>query len=72
MTYEYGLDLASLDAIDMHVHIECSDHGHPSLPAALTEASAKYFKSEDRSPSLDTIAERYREWLDVVRVPSRA
>ncbi|WP_186764147.1 amidohydrolase family protein [Arthrobacter yangruifuii] len=62
MRYEYGLDLASLDAIDMHVHIECSDHGHASLPAALTEASAKYFKSEDRSPSLDTIAERYREW----------
>ena len=62
MRYEYGLDLASLDAIDMHVHVECSDHGHPSLPSALTEASAKYFKSEDRSPSLDTIAERYREW----------
>ncbi|MCC9205772.1 amidohydrolase family protein [Arthrobacter sp. zg-Y769] len=62
MRYEYGLDLGSLDAIDMHVHIECSDHGHASLPAALTEASAKYFKSEDRSPSLDTIAERYREW----------
>ncbi|MCQ1948582.1 amidohydrolase family protein [Arthrobacter sp. zg-Y859] len=62
MRYEYGLDLASLDAIDMHVHIECSDHGHASLPAALTEASAKYFKAEDRSPSLDTIAERYREW----------
>ncbi|UWX97070.1 amidohydrolase family protein [Arthrobacter zhaoxinii] len=62
MRYEYGLDLASLDAIDMHVHIECSDHGHASLPAALTEASAKYFKSEDRSPTLDTIAERYREW----------
>ena len=62
MRYEYGLDLASLNAIDMHVHIECSDHGHPSLPAALTEASAKYFKAEDRSPSLDTIAERYREW----------
>ncbi|CEA09624.1 Amidohydrolase [Arthrobacter saudimassiliensis] len=60
--YEYGLDLASLDAIDMHVHIECSDHGHASLPPALTEASAKYFKAEDRSPSLDTIAERYREW----------
>lgn len=62
MAYEYGLDLASLDSIDMHVHIECDGHGHPSLPAALTEASAKYFKSEDRSPSLDTIAERYREW----------
>lgn len=60
--YEYGLDLAALDAIDMHVHIECSDHGHASLPPALMEASATYFKAGDRSPSLDTIAERYREW----------
>lgn len=62
MRYEYSPELLTRDAIDMHVHIECSDHGHPSLPAELTEASAKYFKSEDRSPSLDTIAQRYREW----------
>lgn len=60
--YEFGIDLDAIDAIDMHVHIECSDHGHTSLPQALTDASAKYFKSEDRNPSLDTIAERYREW----------
>ena len=62
MRYEYSPELLTRDAIDMHVHIECSDHGHPSLPSELTEASAKYFKSEDRSPSLDTIADRYREW----------
>ena len=59
--YEPGIDAAALDAIDMHVHLEVDGHGHESLPAALTEASAKYFKAEDRSPSLDRIAEVYRE-----------
>lgn len=62
MRYEYGAGLAHRDAIDMHVHVEQSDDGHPSLPDALTEASAKYFKAEDRAPKLDVIAERYREW----------
>ena len=62
MRYEFGAELAQRDGIDMHVHIEGSDHGHASLPKPLTDASAKYFKAEDRSPSLDTIAERYREW----------
>ena len=45
----------------MHVHLEVDGHGHESLPPALTEASAKYFKAEDRTPSLDRIAEVYRE-----------
>lgn len=62
MRYEYGKELLDKDAIDVHVHIEQSDDGHPSLPSALTEASAKYFKSEDRSPKLDVVAERYRQW----------
>ncbi|GAB3179934.1 4-hydroxyphenyl-beta-ketoacyl-CoA hydrolase [Nesterenkonia halophila] len=61
MRYEPAVDVDALEAIDMHVHIECSDDGHPSLPAALTEASGAYFAAEERSPTLDTIAERYRE-----------
>ncbi|WP_138416677.1 amidohydrolase family protein [Sinomonas gamaensis] len=59
--YELGIDVDKLDAIDMHVHLEVDSCGHTSLPAALTEASAKYFKAEDRSPSLDKIADTYRE-----------
>ncbi|MEA5455605.1 amidohydrolase family protein [Sinomonas sp. JGH33] len=59
--YELGIDVEKLDAIDMHVHLEVDSCGHASLPAALTEASAKYFKAEDRSPSLDKIADTYRE-----------
>lgn len=60
--YEFGVDLEKIDALDMHVHIEEDDGGHPSLPEAFTAASSAYFGAEDRSPSLDTIAERYREW----------
>lgn len=60
MRYEYHPDLAARTAIDVHVHIEQSDDGHTSLPTALTEASAAYFKAEDRSPTLDVIAERHR------------
>lgn len=60
MRYELGIDVAKVDAIDMHVHLEVDSCGHASLPPALTEASAKYFKAEDRSPSLDKIADTYR------------
>ncbi|WP_136611013.1 amidohydrolase family protein [Sinomonas albida] len=60
MRYELGIDVEKVDAIDMHVHLEVDSCGHASLPAALTEASAKYFKAEDRSPSLDKIADTYR------------
>jgi predicted TIM-barrel fold metal-dependent hydrolase len=49
-------------AIDTHVHVESDGHGHGSLDAELTEASAKYFKADQhRSPTLDDIAEYYRE-----------
>lgn len=58
--YELGIDAAKLDAIDMHVHVEVDGLGHGALPPALTEASAKYFKSEGRTPSLDRIADIYR------------
>ncbi|MGM0928134.1 MAG: amidohydrolase family protein [Actinomycetota bacterium] len=59
--YELGLDVASLTAIDMHVHIEIDGHGHVSLPQELMDASSKYFKAEERTPSLDAIAATYRE-----------
>ncbi|MCC3281846.1 MULTISPECIES: amidohydrolase family protein [Arthrobacter] len=59
--YELGLDVDSLTAIDMHVHIEIDGHGHVSLPQDLMDASSKYFKTEERTPSLDDIAATYRE-----------
>ena len=55
------LDLDGLVAIDVHTHAEVSEDGHVSLPEALMEASAKYFKSSDgRRPTLDQLAEHYR------------
>jgi predicted TIM-barrel fold metal-dependent hydrolase len=45
----------------MHVHVEIDGHGHVSLPQELMDASSKYFKAEERTPSLDAIAATYRE-----------
>jgi predicted TIM-barrel fold metal-dependent hydrolase len=59
--YELALDVSAVTAIDMHVHIEIDGHGHASLPPVLTEASAAYFKAEDRSPTIDVIAQLYRD-----------
>lgn len=59
--YELGVDFAALDAIDMHVHLEVDECGHKAMPEDLFEASAAYFKSEDRTPSIDSIAQLYRE-----------
>jgi hypothetical protein len=55
------LDLASLAAIDTHVHVESDGYEHFSLDEELLDASAKYFKAGDnRTPSLEEIAAYYR------------
>ena len=54
------LDLDSLVAIDTHVHVEVDDHGHCALPQEFLDASAKYFKAGERTPTIDQIAKRYR------------
>lgn len=59
--YESNIDLASISAIDMHVHLEVDECGHKAMPEDLFEASAAYFKSEERTPSVDRIAQVYRE-----------
>lgn len=59
--YELGIDFEKIDAIDMHVHLEVDECGHKAMPEEFFEASAKYFKSEERTPSIDRIAEVYRE-----------
>jgi hypothetical protein len=58
-----GIDLDAIVALDVHTHAEVSEDGtHYSLPDALMAASAKYFKTGDgRAPSLDALAEHYRE-----------
>jgi predicted TIM-barrel fold metal-dependent hydrolase len=55
------LDLDQLKAIDVHVHVEVDDHGHLSLSDQLMDASAAYFKAGERTPTIDQIAEHYRQ-----------
>lgn len=58
--YEPAIDLASVTAIDTHVHVEIDDTGHLALPQELLDASAAYFRSGERTPSLQSIADDYR------------
>ncbi|MEO8261737.1 MAG: amidohydrolase family protein [Pseudolysinimonas sp.] len=58
--YETRVDVTAIEALDVHVHIEVDDDGRTSLPPALAEAASSYFKSDER-PTLDAIAELYRE-----------
>ena len=60
-TYTPRIDVESVKAIDMHVHVEQDDHGCLSLDEELMDASAAYFKgSENRTPTVADLAERYR------------
>src|SRR5215472_3042690 len=56
------LDLSNLVAIDTHVHVERDSRGRYSMDDELLEASAAYFKAAaNRAPTLEEIAEYYRE-----------
>ena len=55
-----GLDLESLAAIDVHVHVEADRHGHYSLDDELLAAAAKYFKGDPYHPTVPEIAADYR------------
>ena len=56
-----SIDLASVTAIDTHVHIEADAHGCFALDDELVAASAKYFRADDdRTPTLDKVADYYR------------
>jgi uncharacterized protein len=55
------IDVASLVAIDVHVHVEVSADGHHSLPDALREGADAYFAAGHRMPTVHEIAAYYRE-----------
>ncbi|MHA6628602.1 4-hydroxyphenyl-beta-ketoacyl-CoA hydrolase [Pseudonocardia sichuanensis] len=56
------MDIAALDAIDVHVHVEQDSHGCFALDQELMDASAAYFRSgQDRTPTVAAIAAHYRE-----------
>ena len=52
-----GLDLDSLVAIDVHVHVEQDLHGHLALDQELRDAASRYFKGEPYHPTVSQIAE---------------
>ncbi len=55
------IDLSTVDAIDVHVHVEQDGHGCLSLDRELMDASAAYFRADqDRTPTVAAIAEHYR------------
>lgn len=61
MRYQSAIDASALEAVDTHVHLEVDSAGHRAMPQVFFDASAKYFKTEERTPSIDRIAEVYRQ-----------
>ncbi|THE07691.1 amidohydrolase [Microbacterium oleivorans] len=59
--YEQAIDVESLTAIDVHVHIEVDAHGHASLPDDLAAAASAYFAADAPRPDIDGVAAYYRE-----------
>jgi predicted TIM-barrel fold metal-dependent hydrolase len=62
-----AIDLDSITAIDVHVHVERDLHGRLSMDDELLEAAAKYFKGEPHHPTVPEIAAHYRA-LDMAAV----
>ena len=45
MTYQLGIDVDAVRAIDTHVHVEVGDDGHCALPQPVLDAATAYFKA---------------------------
>jgi uncharacterized protein len=59
--YQPRIDVDTIAALDIHVHVESDGHGNLSLDQELMDASAAYFKSTDsRTPTVADLAHRYR------------
>src|SRR3954469_26009008 len=59
--YEYGIDFAAIDAIDIHAHVEADDHGHHAYDDVLITATKQYFKLDSEPTTVDSVAEYYRQ-----------
>jgi predicted TIM-barrel fold metal-dependent hydrolase len=55
------IDVASVSAIDVHVHTELARDGHDPMPPHLREAAHRYFRSDEPLPTVDDVADHYRE-----------
>jgi uncharacterized protein len=60
--YEYGVDFAAVEAIDIHTHVETDCHGHHAYDDELVDATRIYFKMGDApAATVDQLAAHYRE-----------
>jgi uncharacterized protein len=59
--YESAIDLATIDGIDAHVHVQSDSQGNTSLPRDLLDAMDAYFGHAAQNLSVDQLADFYRE-----------
>ena len=61
MRYESAVDVAAIDAIDIHTHVEIDSHGTRAYDDELAEATGRYFNlGPDHFARVDDLAEEYR------------
>jgi predicted TIM-barrel fold metal-dependent hydrolase len=59
--YQPRIEVETITALDVHVHVEADEQGRLSLDQELMDASAAYFKGgESRTPTVADLATRYR------------
>lgn len=59
--YELGVDVATVDAIDIHTHVEIDAAGQCAYDDELADATARYFNlGDDHARTVDDLAEHYR------------
>jgi len=59
--YQYGIDFGTVDAIDIHTHVEIDSHGRCAYDDELANATDRYFNlGPDRVRRVDELAEHYR------------
>ncbi|HEV3358461.1 MAG TPA: amidohydrolase family protein [Pseudonocardiaceae bacterium] len=55
------MNLDELVAIDVHVHVEVSDDGHPALPPRFFDAASRHIGADNTRPTVAEIAAYYRD-----------
>jgi predicted TIM-barrel fold metal-dependent hydrolase len=55
------IDVDRVRAIDVHTHAEVSLGGHDPMPPELREAAQRYFRGEGAQPTVQDVADYYRE-----------
>lgn len=59
--YACGVDFDTVEAIDIHTHVEIDSSGQCAYDSVLTEATARYFGlGDDHLSGIDDLAEIYR------------